>query len=216
VDTVEREAGGIHPIDLLRPAAGATVALDAPPGFGLTRLALVMMAELTEGPVVAVDARGWLAPPAGWEVGIDPDRLVVVRCAEPLRWSRAVAALLDGFDVVHAEIPDRIGATTIRRLAARARARRTTLLLRPLAGTVPAGVAQLRLEGVRVRWEGVDGGHGRLRRRLLTVRASGKAMGGIPRMLEIEDEGTNTLRVLPGLGAAATGRAAHRAVSSGR
>ncbi len=195
-------------VSLLVPAPGHVLALESPPGFGLTRLALEMMARVTVGPVVSVDARGWFSPLGAWEAGVDPERLVVVRCSDPVRWARTVAALLDGIDVVHAEVPEGVGAAALRRLAARARSRGTSLLLRPLRGRVPTGIAHLRVEALSVRWDGLDRGHGRLRRRWITLRISGKAVGGTTRTIEIEDDGTNALRVVPGLAVTAPGRAA--------
>lgn len=157
------------------------------------------------GPVAYVDVRGWFNPIAAWEVGIEPDRLHVVRCDDILRWSRAAAALLEGVEAVFAEVPGGVKDAAIRKLGALARSRRSVLYLRPLRGGLPAGVAQLSLEGRAVSWDGVERGHGSLAVRRSVVAASGKAMRGIARTLEMEDDGSNAVRVVPRVGAAQSG-----------
>jgi hypothetical protein len=174
------------------------------PGSGLTRLGLTMLAERARhGPVAYVDVRGWFCPSAAWEAGIDPERLIVVRCADPVIWGRVVAVLLDGLPGVFAEVPARVKDAHLRTLAASTRSRRTSsLVLRPVQGGLPGGVTHLQLEGRQVRWEGTDRGHGSLGRRLLVMEASGKAMRGMERIIEVEDHGTDAVRLVPGLGAA--------------
>lgn len=173
----------------------------------MTRLGLAMLSE-HPGPVAYLDVRGWFNPLAAWETGIDPDRLHIVRCADILRWSRAAAALLEGVDAVFAEIPGGVKEAVIRKLGVLARNRRTVLYLRPIRGGVPAGVAHLALEGRAVTWEGADRGHGRIEVRRSVVTASGKTMRGITRTIEMEDDGSDTVRVVSGLVAPEPGRAA--------
>ena len=50
-------------------------------------------------------------------------------------------------------------------------------------------------------WEGTDRGHGRLTMRRVILEASGKAVYGMTTQIEIVDDGTNPVRVVPGLGA---------------
>ena len=186
---------------------GQVASLTGPPGYGLTRLGLAMLSEHV-GPVAYLDVRGWFNPLAAWEVGIDPDRLHIVRCNDILRWGRAAAALLEGVDAVFAEVPGGVKDAAIRKLGALARNRRTVLYLRPIQGRVPAGVAQLALESQAVTWEGADRGHGKIERRRSVVTASGKTMRGITRTIEMEDDGSHTVRVVSGLGVAQPGIAA--------
>ena len=189
--------------DLLTLVPGRVVGLIGSPGLGLTRLGLAMLAgRARHGPVAYVDVRGWLCPSAAWEVGIDPERLIVVRCADPVVWGRVVAVLLDGLAGVFAEVPGRVKDAHLRTLAAATRSRSSSLVLRPVQGGLPGGVTHLQLEGRRVRWEGTDRGHGRLGRRLLVMEASGKAMRGMERIIEVEDHGTDAVRLVPGVGAA--------------
>jgi hypothetical protein len=187
---------------------GRPVELSGPPGLGLTRLGLHLLAlPSTVTTVVALDARGWLAPRAAWEVGVERERLVLVHCPDPRHWARVMAALCEGVRAVYAEVPAGVGDRDLRRLAALGRARGVALALRPLGGTLPGGVAHLRLRAMEVRWEGPDRGHGRLGRRLLVLEASGRGVAGIDRRVEVEDDGARGMRVVSGLAVAARGRA---------
>jgi hypothetical protein len=170
-------------------------------------LSLVAGAAPT-GTVACVDVRGWLCPAAAWEVGIPRDRLVVVRCDDPDTWSRVVAVLLEGMGAVYAEVPRRVRDASLRTLAGTVRRRGTPLVLNALSGQLPGGVAQLTMEGRRVVWEGTGAGHGRLGRRRLVLEASGKTMGGMTRIIEVEDDGADALCLVPGLGAAPARHAA--------
>lgn len=196
------------PDGLLALEPGRVVGLTGSVGTGMTRLGLSLMAEASRrGPVAFVDVRGWFCPVSAWESDIEPDRLAVVRCPDPGRWPKVVAALLEGIPVVYAEVPTGVSDALLRRLGALARNRRTSLLLRPLRGSLPSGLTHLRLEGRGIEWEGTGDGHGRLLSRRLLVEASGKATGGIPRLIEIEggEDGADAVRVVPGLAAAPIG-----------
>lgn len=187
---------------------GQVAVLSGDPGSGVTRLGLIMLAEHTgRGMVSYLDVRGWLNPLAAWEAGIDPDRLVIARCRDPVRWGRAAAALLDGSSAVFAEMPDGVKDAQIRKLAALARKRRTTLLLRPLGRTRPTGIAHLTLNAYETTWNGAEAGHGRIGRRTTRIRASGKAMRGMTRTIEMEDDGSHTLRLVSGMAAPEAGGA---------
>jgi hypothetical protein len=188
---------------------GRVLGLVGPPGAGLTRLGLSMLAEPSRlGMVAVVDVRGWLSPLAAWEVGLTPERLVVVHCPDRARWGQVTAALVEGLGAVYAEVPEGTADAVLRRLGALARARRVALLLRPVRGRLPSGLAHLRLEGIGVAWEGAEAGHGRLTRRRLTVRAAGRGVGGVEQQLEVEDDGTDAVQVAPFGSAAASPRRA--------
>jgi hypothetical protein len=158
-------------------------------------------------PVAVLDVRGWFCPSLAWDVGIEPERLVIVRCPDPAVWPKLAATLVEGFPAVYAEVPRRVPDQVLRRLGAIARSRRTRAVLRAMEGDLPTGLLHVRVEGVGVRWEGPDAGHGRLERRAVTVRASGKGMQGIERLLEVEDDGADPVRLVPRLAAPAAGRA---------
>ena len=192
----------------LRVAPGQVAGLVGPPGCGLTRLGLALLApHAAAGMVAVLDVRGWLSPLAFWELGIDPDRLVVVRCDDPVRWGRVAATLLDGVAALYAEVPRSTKDAQLRTLGALARSRRTPLLLRPVQRDLPAGITQLRLDAAAVVWEGTDSGHGRLKRRTVELTASGKAMRGMATRIEWEDDGENTVHLVSRLAAAPAGRA---------
>jgi hypothetical protein len=193
----------------LTAEAGKVLGLVGAPGSGLTWLGLTLLAESSATGMVAVlDVRGWLCPVAAWEVGVDPARIVVVRCPDRLSWPRVAAALIEGFPVVYAEAPAGAGDAVLRRLGALARARRSALVIHPVGGDLPAGMLHLRLESVGVVWEGADRGHGALLRRRLTLQASGKGVRGIEQTVEVVDDGTHPVRLVPRLAVAPVRRAA--------
>ena len=192
-----------------RLAPGQIAGLDGQPGSGLTRLGLsLLVPHAIGGHVAYLDVRGWSNPAVAWELGIAPDRLVVVRCDDLVAWSRVMAALVPGVRGVYAEVPTGIREPVLRRIGARARTSRTPLVLRPLGGPLPGGIAHLRLEARTVQWEGVDRGHGHLRSRRAGFEASGKAIRGMRRSIEVEDHGTHDVRLVSGVGAAASRRLA--------
>lgn len=187
------DAGGL--LDL---QPGRITELIGVPGTGLTRLGLKLLAPHSRmAPVVAVDTRGWVSPEAAWETGVLPDRLVVVRCADPVMWVKVTAALLEGVRAMYAEVPLRVRDHDLRRLTALARARRVAVAMRAMGGDgLPGGVAYLRLRAIGVTWEGAHRGHGRLTRRRLVLEATGKGVAGMARRFEVEDEGTDSVRVV--------------------
>ena len=176
---------------------GQVAGLVGPPGFGLTRIGVSMLLPHAEvGMVALLDVRGWLSPLALWELGFAPDRMIFVRCDDPVRWGRVASTLIDGVTALYAEVPRGVKDAQLRTLGALARTRRTPLLLRPVRRDLPGGIAHLRVEASGVVWEGADEGHGRLTRRRVSVTASGKAMRGRNTPIEVEDDGTNALHLV--------------------
>ena len=176
---------------------GRITELIGDPGTGLTRLGLELVAPYSlQAPVVALDTRGWISPEAAWQTGVASDRFVVVRCSDPVLWVKVMASLLEGVRAVYAEVPARIRDQDLRRLAALARARRVAVAMRAMGNGLPGGVAFLRLRALGVTWEGADRGHGKLTRRRLVLEATGKGAAGTPRRFEVEDEGTDLMRVV--------------------
>lgn len=193
---------------LLDLQPGRITELVGVPGSGLTRLSFRLLAPHSRvAPVVVLDARGWISPEAAWETGVRATRLVVVRCGDPVLWPKVAAALLEGVSAMYAEVPDRIRDQDLRRLAALARARRVAVAMRSLGGGLPGGVAYLRLRAIGVTWEGADRGHGRLTRRRLVLEATGKGVAGMARRFEVEDEGTDAVRVVSDVVVDQAGRA---------
>ena len=191
LDLENRDEGFLR----LRP--GWITELVGVPGTGLTRLGLRLLADLSQvSPVVALDTRCWISPQAAWETGVNPENLVIVRCDEPGVWPKVAAALLEGVRVLYAEVPAGIKDQDLRRLAALARARKVAVAMRPMGMGLPAGVSHLRLRALGVTWEGADQGHGRLGKRRLVLEASGKGASGMTRRFEVEDEGSDVVRVV--------------------
>ena len=133
---------------------------------------------------------------AAWETGVLSERLVVVRCDDFILWPKVTSALFEGIRAVYVEVPARVKDQDLRRLAALARARRVAVAMRSMGGGLPSGIAHLRLRALGVTWEGADMGHGKLKKRRLMLEASGKGVAGMPRRFEVEDEGTDTMRVV--------------------
>lgn len=170
-------------------------------GMGMTRLGLGLLAAPSRSfPVAAVDVKGWLSPLAAWELGIAPERFVVVRCPDPVRWPEVVAVLMGGIKAIYAEVPAEADSRDLRRLAAVARNRRVGVVFRPLRGRLPTGVAYLSLLAEESHWEGTEAGHGRLRTRRLVVDATGKGVGGMRRRIELVDDGADIMRVVSRVG----------------
>jgi hypothetical protein len=191
VDLKQREEGYLH----LQP--GRVIELVGVPGTGLTRLGLRLLAPPSlVGTVVALDSRGWISPEAAWETGVLPENLVIVRCDQTQIWPKVAAALLEGVRALYAEVPAGAKDQDLRRLAALARARKVSVAMRPLGDGLPPGVAHLRLRALGVTWEGADQGHGQLKRRRLVLEASGKGASGVSRRFEVEDEGSDVVRLV--------------------
>ncbi len=191
VDLADREDEFLQ----LRP--GQVTELLGIPGTGLTRFGLRLLAAPSQvAPVVALDTKGWISPVAAWEAGVVPDNLVIVRCDQPGIWPKVAAALLEGVRALYAEVPATAKEQDLRRLAALARARKVAVAMRPMGRGLPSGVSHLRLRALGVTWEGTDQGHGRLGRRRLMLEASGKGASGMTRRFEVEDEGSDVVRVV--------------------
>jgi len=184
---------------VLRP--GQVAALSGLPGSGMTRLGLSMIVpHLERGVLAVVDVRGWISPWVAWELGVQPERIVLVRVKDITQWGRVVATLLDGVGGVYAEVPPGIKDAALRKLVARARSRKTPMVLRPTTERMPSGIAHIQLTARSVVWSGTDAGHGNLTTRRSLLDASGKATRGMEQTIEVEDDGTHDLRVVPHLG----------------
>jgi hypothetical protein len=146
---------------------GGTVAVD---GSLALALALVAGASAAGSWVVAVGLPD-LGVVAAAEAGIVLERLALVPRAGTAAWGAVVAALLEAIDVVLVRPPARLPAGVARRLAARARERRSVLLPVGPAWPIPP---DLRLAVTASRWEGLGQGYGRLQSRRVEVAAAGR------------------------------------------
>ena len=143
---VQRRPGGIR--------RGATIA-----AAGSNSLVMALLAEAVGGGgwAAIVGARDFSPLPA-LEYGIDLARLALV--PDPgIEWVAAVAALIDGFDVVVVAPPTQVSAAAARSVMARARQKETVLIA---SGRTWPG-CEVTLEVTARHWLGVRHGAGRLR-----------------------------------------------------
>ncbi len=154
---------------------GSTVVVS-----GSTSLALALLARASrEGSWVALVGLPEIGVLAAHQAGFDLERVVLVPDPGP-DGPRAVAALLDGVDVVVVGSRVALGHGDRRRLSARARERSAVLL-----STGPWPGARTVLTAGASRWEGLGRGHGRLRSRRLTVHRSGRGSAARERTIEV-------------------------------
>lgn len=116
---------------------------------------------------VGMDEMGVLAA-AGY--GLDLERLVVVRAA-PAEWAVAVAALLDGIDLVVLAPPRHARSAAARTAVARARDRGAVVIV---VEERPGFPVELELLVETAQWNGLAEGAGRLQSRRVTVVARGR------------------------------------------
>jgi hypothetical protein len=188
--------GGARSGGALADSAAARGALvgGAPPGAPLgARSGGALAGDIAASSVVfallaaASKAGSWcgvvgmpqLSPIAAGEMGVVLDRLAFV--PQPgTEWATVVAALIDGFDIVVAAAAGPVAPAVISRLAARARQRGCVFM-----PCLRWGGADLTVEAVDSAWEGLGAGHGRLRGRVLTLRAYGRGAAAIPREVRL-------------------------------
>jgi len=171
------ELSGLLPSRGLRRGSTVAVATGrSAPASGGTSLLLALLAAASRSgswcAVVGVPSLGVLAAA---ESGIVLDRLALVPDPGP-EWPTVVAALIDGVDVVVTAVPGPVSASIASRLVARARQRGSVLM--PFGRWDGADVT---LQVMHGRWEGLGAGRGRLRRRAVTVTARGRGAAARPR-----------------------------------
>jgi hypothetical protein len=161
--------GGLLPAGIRR---GATVTVEGVRGAGTTSLALALGAEASRaGSWTAIVGVPSLGLCAATELGLAPERVLVVADPPAASVATVVAALLDAVDVVY--VGASVAQPDARRLVARARERETVLV--PLSRW-PLG-ADVRLSVAAPEWFGLTGrGAGRLVARRVRVTASGKGV----------------------------------------
>jgi len=193
-------------VDVLEPlfpdggmVRGTTVAVDAAGGDGAISLALTMVAAASQaGSWVAVVGMGDLGLGALTACGVDPQRVLLIDRVPAADWPRVVGALAAGVDVVVVAEPGRGGRPggqsggqsggsrsagltpgVGRRLATLARERGTVMVTMrwEIAGFEPS----VRLQVVCSQWDGLDNGHGHLRRRRMAVERSGRGSAARPK-----------------------------------
>jgi hypothetical protein len=191
---VPPELSGLLPSRGLR--RGSTVAVasgTSVAGGGSTSLLLALLSAASRAgswcAVVGVPALGVLAAA---ESGIALDRFALVPNPGP-DWPTVVAALIDGVDVVVTAVPGPVSAAIAGRLVARARQRGSVL--------VPFGRwdgADVTLQVMRGAWEGLGVGRGGLRRRQVTITASGRGAAGRPKEMTMWMPGSAAIPTITG------------------
>jgi hypothetical protein len=172
-------------------ANGPIDAVPAGAGGGTSLLLALLSAASRSGSwcaVVGVPALGALAAA---ESGIALDRLALVPNPGP-EWPTVVAALIDGVDVVVVAVPGPVAPSIASRLVARARQRGCVLM--------PYGRwdgADVTLRVIRGIWEGLGAGHGRLRRREVTITARGRGAASRPKEITMWMPGITTPPPIP-------------------
>jgi hypothetical protein len=163
-------------VDALRPLLpdglrrGSTVAVDGGPGATTLALALTVEASAAGSWTALVGAPA-LGLRAALELGVAPERLLVVPAPPRESWATVVATLVDGVDLVLVAGRS-IGPGEVRRLAARARERDAVLVALPRTAWPGADV---RLRVGASTWTGpLGGGAGRLEARTAEVVAGGR------------------------------------------
>ncbi len=115
---------------------------------------------------------------ASRDLGIDLARLAMVPRPDSA-WAEVTAALIDGVDLVVLCPPFPPRPAMARRLVARARERRSVLVVTGRHGWPEPPDVHLRVSDLQ--WDGVGTGEGYLRRRRMTVTATGRRSSAQPR-----------------------------------
>jgi len=159
---------------------GAVHAVDGGPGATTLALALTVAASI-DGSWTAIVGAPSLGLLSALELGVAPERFLVV--PEPRResWATVVAALVDAVDLVMVRAV-RVAPGEARRLVARAREREAVLVALPERGRVEWPGADVRLTVERSSWTGpCEHGAGRLVARQADVVAGGRGAAARPR-----------------------------------
>jgi hypothetical protein len=155
---------------------GSTVSVSVGP---ISLVPALLASASAGGAWVAVVGMPQLGMLATAQTGVVLERLALVPYPGP-EWPAVVAALLDGLDVVVVAPPGPVPDQVTRRLTARARQRGCVLVC---YGHWPG--ADLTLAAKAATWHGLGAGHGRLRRRELTVAARGRGAAARPRQARV-------------------------------
>jgi hypothetical protein len=148
-------------------------------GGGVSLVLALVAAASGAGSWCAVVGLAGLGAVAAHDIGIDLDRLAVIPRPHAA-WAETTAALIDGVDLVVLFPPFPPRPAMARRLVARARERRSVLVVAPgrPGWPEPPDVA---LRVGDMHWDGVGAGEGYLCRRRMTVTATGRRSSVRPR-----------------------------------
>jgi hypothetical protein len=163
----------------LRRGATIVVATRGGAGGGISLSVALLAAASAGGSWCAAVGLPDLGAVALADLGIDLGRFALVHSPGPA-WAEATATLFDGIEAVLLCPPFPPRPAMARRLVARARDRHTVLVVVPgRAGWPEPPDVHLAVDGAR--WDGIGQGTGHLRRRRLTVTATGRRSATRPR-----------------------------------
>lgn len=136
--------------------------------------------------------QGWLAVVgaplanlvAAAEVGVRMDRVLVVDTPPTGQWGTVIASLLEAVQAVVIAPQSRIGGRDARRIGARLREQRGTLVHLDGGATWPNGL-DMSLVCTTTEWQGIGEGHGYLRFRRMNVEAVGRRSASRPRSVSV-------------------------------
>jgi hypothetical protein len=148
-------------------------------GGGISVALALLTAASGAGSWCALVGLPGLGAVAAHDLGIDLARSAVVP-RPGAAWAEVTAALIEGVDLVMLCPPFPPRPAMARRLVARARERRSVLVVVPGRAGWPEH-PDLRLGVSDMRWDGAGAGEGYLSRRRMTVTATGRRSAARPR-----------------------------------
>ncbi len=162
------------------PAAGGLPAggSAAHEGGGISLALALLAAASGAGCWCALVGIAGLGAVAAHDIGIDLARLAVVP-RPSAAWAEVTAALIDGIDLVVLCPPFPPRPAMARRLVARVRERRSVLVVTGRCEWPEHPDVQLSIGDLH--WDGIGAGEGHLRRRRMTVTATGRRSSARPR-----------------------------------
>lgn len=169
---------------LVTPARVPGAASGGAPGA--TTLALELLVGISmSGSWCAVAGCPSLGLAAAAERGVELPRLLLVPDLGGERtWQQVVSTLFDAVDAVVLLPPSPVRPGDARRLATRARDRRSVFVVLDRESRWP-GPADLRCSVTSSSWSGLGRGHGLLRARSLQVEVSGRGAAARPRSVPL-------------------------------
>jgi hypothetical protein len=148
-------------------------------GGGISLALALLAAASGAGSWCALVGLPGLGAVAAHDIGVDLARLAVVP-RPGAAWAEVAAALVEGVDLVVLCPPFPPRPAMARRLVARARERRSILVVVPGRSGWPEP-ADMHLTVSAMRWDGIGAGEGYLSRRHMTVTATGRRSAVRPR-----------------------------------
>jgi hypothetical protein len=136
--------------------------------------------------------QGWLAVvgaplvnlSAAAEVGVRMDRVLVIDTPPAGQWGTVIVSLLEAVQAVVIAPPSRIGVRDARRIGARLREQRGTLVHLDGGQTWPNGL-DMTFACTTTEWQGIGEGHGYLRFRRMKIEAVGRRSASLPRSVSV-------------------------------